>query len=503
MLKPIVPILLWTTRLSLTYTGPLSFLRLIIMLISTLTTSSSSSQRRRRRSITQIIVSTWCNLEGLFFLFSFADRYINGSSYRKQRPSHCPNFPSKRREELFQRIMNQNARTPEEGQAWLIGWFGGVGNCKYEDLRLENLREWLAWAWFDQQDCSQLTKLELLEVETTLIKIQELTGTMPPGRNSKIQVQRQSIDPWYPRTAAHPLLFYTIVGIIEHVAAPIVMRNILGFTRHVEGKIGYWYYPERNKVTGAFIDRNDVVNTTLPPILFFHGIGVGLAPYYQVMKTLMSTNRPLYIMEIPEATLSIGTSLPFFHAAPIAVLEVLNTWDQILPPNQYKFSIVGHSYGTFVAAWFLEHRRDRILNCCMCDPVSIMLHHADVCDRFLYGGMSSRAFNKGKSQKDLLMNWIVRQEPGIVLTLMRNLWWYKNTAWLEDLGVAKSGVLLGLGDEYAAVDKIVEGIQEYNAQENITEKEQISLKTYKGIPHGLFLVYRRMQLDMLDVLSRE
>ena len=101
------------------------------------------------------------------------------------------------------------------------------------------------------------------------------------------------------------------------------------------------------------------------------------------------------------------------------------------------------------------------------------------------------------------MNWIVRQEPGIVLTLMRNLWWYKNTAWLEDLGVAKSGVLLGLGDEYAAVDKIVEGIQEYNAQENIAEKEQISLKTYKGIPHGLFLVYRRMQLDMLDVLNRE
>jgi len=180
-------------------------------------------------------------------------------------------------------------------------------------------------------------------------------------------------------------------------------------------------------------------------------------------------------------------------------------------------------------AWFLEARRTRILNCCLIDPVSIMLHHADVCDRFLYGGISKRAFKIGRSQKDLLMQWLVREETGIVLTLMRNFWWYKNTAWLEDLSPIKSTVLLGLADEYAAVNKIVNGINEFN--ERLEESggesgggesesgggesgdgggkgkemknQQIILKTYRGVPHGLFLFHKRMQEDMLEALQRK
>jgi pimeloyl-ACP methyl ester carboxylesterase len=272
----------------------------------------------------------------------------------------------------------------------------------------------------------------------------------------------------------------------------------LGFERHTQGRVSYWHLAGEGH-----------------PVVFFHGIGVGLAPYYQVMRKLMTLGRPLYVAEIPEATMSIGTSMPFNHGVPISVQEVLTTWDGILL-SEKKYSIVGHSYGTFLAAWFLEARRTRILNCCMVDPVSIMLHHADVCDRFLYGGMSPRAQKIGKSQKSLFMQWLVREEAGIVLTLMRNFWWYKNTAWLEDLSPAKSVVLLGLADEYAAVDKIVGGIEEFNkgfgsagagAEEEEEEEEdegkRILLKTYKGVPHGLFLFHKRMQDDMLEALQRK
>ena len=478
MLAKLGPPLCWSTRMFLQYVGPLSFLRTLYQFFI----ASRRTTRTYRSSVRYTLFSLWLNLESFFFCMSFADRYLYGRFYRTQRPSHWPNFPAKRRKELFNRIMRQNAKTAEDGQRWLVGWFG---NCKYEDLRVENLREFLAWAWFDQKDCTNLNEAELSEVESTLSNIQKLTGVMRSGRNNDIITQRQSIDPWYNRTTAHPLLFYAGVSLVEHVASPIVMRNMLGFERRVECNVGYWYFSGEGE-----------------PILFFHGIGVGLAPYYQVMRTLMSTGRPLYVAEIPEATLSMSTSVPFYHATPISAREILQTWDQILPPDAYKFSVVGHSYGTVLAAWFLEHRRDRVLNCCMCDPVSIMLHHADVCDRFLYGGMSSRARVRGRSQKDLLMQWIVREEPGIVLTLMRNFWWYKNTAWLEDLSPAKSGVLLGLADEYAAVAKIVAGIEEYNTDVAQVEEEKIWLKTYRGIPHGLFLVHRRMQQDMLEVLQR-
>ena len=83
------------------------------------------------------------------------------------------------------------------------------------------------------------------------------------------------------------------------------------------------------------------------PILFFHGIGVGLAPYYHVMKRLMSLGRPVYAAEIPEATMSLGTSMPFNHTKPISISEILTTWDEILL-HEKKYSIVGHSYGVFV-----------------------------------------------------------------------------------------------------------------------------------------------------------
>ena len=159
-----------------------------------------------------------------------------------------------------------------------------------------------------------------------------------------------------------------------------------------------------------------------------------------------------------------------------------------------------------------------------------MLHHADVCDRFLYGGISLRASKIGRSQKDLFMQWLVREETGIVLTLMRNFWWYKNTAWLEDLSPINSTVLLGLADEYAAVHKIVNGIDEFNerllkcgggsgggsgsgsgsggssaggGKGKGVKHQKIILKTYRGVPHGLFLFHKRMQEDMLEALQRE
>jgi pimeloyl-ACP methyl ester carboxylesterase len=519
----VTPVICWLLRVSLSNLGPLSFLRLLYnkMFISLLLRfrgqKFSHSRCNSKRHFLSAILSCWLNAEGVFFIFSFLDRFLYGKSLRLDQPSHYPEFSSSRRLKLWNRI-TKNLKDQTQGQNWIKGWFG---NCSYNDLRVDNLREFFAWGWFDQIDCQQLNQEELNEVESKTQAIQDMYGPLKEGFNSNIKTQRQSIDPWFDRTTSHPLIFYVGVGFIEYVAAPIVMRYLLGFRLHQKGRQRYWYHDGGNDdcSNGGSSSRSSGDGRgSNNPIVFFHGIGVGLAPYYNVMKSLLKLSRPLYVGEIPEATMSMSTSVPFYHSKPTSIKEFLSTWDKILPKDM-KYSIVGHSYGTFISSWFLEHRKDRLINCCLVDPVSIMLHHADVCDQFLYGGISSfKAQRGGKTQKDLLMQYLVREEPGIVLTLMRNFWWYKNTTWLDDLSSCKSGVLLGTADEYIAVDKIVGGIEEFNSDIRVGNKNRneqtksdyncweqgaIWLKTYRGVPHGIFLFHKRMQNDMLKILNRQ
>ena len=345
----------WILRVGLTNLGPFSLLQSMYYLYSfffqshrsiakttttTMTTKATTNTFFKFQTLFQTLVRGWLHAEGMFFALSFADRYLNGRTIRRDRPTHWPEFPALRRKELFDRIMEQNCRhNVKEGQQWLVGWFG---NCNYYDLQVDNVREFLAWAWFDQKDTSTLNSNELIEVETTLNEMQRLTGKMKNGKNINIHVQRQSIDPWYERTTAHPLLLYASVSLMEHVAAPFVMYYSLGFQRYQQGRVHYWHHP------GNGGDLGDGTH----PILFFHGIGVGLAPYYHVMKKLMSLGRPVYVAEIPEATMSLGTSMPFHHTTPISILEILTTWDEILL-HEKKYSIVGHSYGECVEIIFI------------------------------------------------------------------------------------------------------------------------------------------------------
>ena len=114
---------------------------------------------------------------------------------------------------------------------------------------------------------------------------------------------------------------------------------------------------------------------------------------------LLSLKRPVIVPEIPEAVCTIGTSAPIFRHmtsnSPVSVQQTLQSFDEMLKharndvgadilPEEHKVSLIGHSFGTFVCSWLIEHRAHRLAHVCLVDPVSVMLHHADVCDKFLY-----------------------------------------------------------------------------------------------------------------------
>ena len=497
-------------------------------------TVATAGRLRRRAAAPSLLwrlLSLWLHCEGVFFIASLVDRLYYGLRPRSgARPPHFPRFPRERRALLLRRILDEfkspvdgnNAAaaaaelvvTPEgraRGRAWLRGWFGG---CDWSVLRRETVREFFAWAWFDCYDSRDLSAADAREVDRLVAEAQKVVGELPPGSTpaSEAVMQRQSVDPFFHRTASHPLAFYVVMSMMTRFAAPLVLRGALGFRRRRAGRINYWWHPGTGGGAGTAADEGHRC-----PILFWHGIGVGLAPYFWWLKSLLTLGRPMIVPEVPEAVLTLGSSAPFLRATsgrrPVSVDETLAAVDAMLVNHgATRFSLVGHSYGTFVSSWLIEARPECIESVVLVDPVSVMLHHADVCDKFLYNTKPC------KSQMEMLMRYAVRQEPGVVRTLMRNFWWYKNTTWVADLGNrfrGRSGLVVASEDEYAAVDLMIREVQQMNrrqrrrachgreeegAEEDLCDA--VALKVFQGARHGEVMVRQKMQDAILEMLRR-
>jgi pimeloyl-ACP methyl ester carboxylesterase len=436
----------------------------------------------------------------------------------------------------------------KKGRDWICGWFGG---CDYAQLRHGDLQEFFAWAWFDVFSYSKLDGAKRQEVDGMITKLESHLGRVAPGAASKVlKPQRQSMDPYWHNTTNHPLMFYAVFTLAVDVVAPWILVSKLGFVRRNAGRIKYYYHPgrRRSSTSGSSpIDRR--------PVLFWHGIGIGLAPYYWWLRNVLTLGRPVIVPEIPEAVCTLGSSAPLFRHLrsnrPVSVQETMEGFDEMLArvceeeqgteaedgvlgttaatsPENMRVSLIGHSFGTFVCSWLIEHRAARLAHVCLVDPVSVMLHHADVCDKFLYGKTSRLKEGTSTSkQVDELLRYFVRQEPGIVMTLMRNFWWYKNTTWLEDLvrlGPGCACVLLALNDEYCSINNIISGVEEMNrdvleeaarasekceakanggdaAQAPTEMRHTVQLCQYPDTVHGQFLGHAEMQRQVLDTIS--
>ena len=500
-------------RIALKSVGPLAAVRLVWTILGWIRRRASLSPLvwLLSGSVMSSLASLWLHAEGLFFLLSLGDRWWFGKRPRPSPPAHLPAFPKPRRDLLLSRVLRDVAKPAQKGRDWICGWFGG---CKYDQLRQGDLQEFFAWAWFDVFSYGELDDTKRREVDSMIITLESHLGKVAPGSASEfLKPQRQSMDPYWHNTTNHPLLFYAVFTVAVDVVAPWILTRKLGFTRRRAGRISYYFHPGNSSASQG--DKR--------PIFFWHGIGIGLAPYYVWLSNVLSTGRPLIVPEIPEAVCTLGSSAPLFRYLscnrPVSVMETVESFDKMLAevrefvgnevlPENFQVSLIGHSYGTFVCSWLIEHRSERLCHVCLVDPVSVMLHHADVCDKFLYGKTSRLKEGSSTSkQVDELLRYFVRQEPGIVMTLMRNFWWYKNTTWLEDLvkfGPGRVCVLLALKDEYCSIDNIISGVERMN-QDILESSEEkgyaVQLHQYPDTVHGQFLGHAKMQRQVLETIS--
>lgn len=173
-------------------------------------------------------------------------------------------------------------------------------------------------------------------------------------------------------------------------------------------------------------------STTHLPILFIHGIGIGLYPYVPFLSDINSSK------DLPSEDGSGGrigiialeihpVSFRLTHA-PLSPAVLCAEIASIL--NQHGYSrvvLATHSYGSVIATHLLAQPETApmIADMVLIDPVTILLHLPDVAYNF------TRRVPQSASEHQLW--YFASMDMGVAHSLARHFFWSENVLWKESL----------------------------------------------------------------------
>jgi pimeloyl-ACP methyl ester carboxylesterase len=204
---------------------------------------------------------------------------------------------------------------------------------------------------------------------------------------------------------------------------PLRPQTLLATHTSPAKHITYWHRPH--------------TSATKLPIVFIHGIGIGLYPYTNFLKELNSTSG----VETNDPNDQVGiiaieimpVSFRITHHA-LNREEMCAEIDQILVQHfglKQKFVLVSHSYGTVITTHLLKTPSiaKRIGPIVLIDPVSILLHLPDVAYNF------TRRVPEHANEHQLY--YFASMDMGVSHTLSRHFFWNENVLWKKDVAGRK------------------------------------------------------------------
>lgn len=232
-----------------------------------------------------------------------------------------------------------------------------------------------------------------------------------PERRKPQRFAKYSADPLL-GVATYPLGFHLMVlGLTEIPLRVLMLKR--GFERRIMGPVAYYFHP------GVNVDNDD--DSVVPiqsereggddtpdgtPIVFVHGIGLGLLPYLPLIDALLETGRSILLPEIPY----VSGFRPF--QSPNGVLSpavVCSTMTAMLASHGFlKATWMGHSYGTSWLSYMCKHARKRVAALLFLDPICFCLHVPYLTKQFVYvrpdpGTVSYMV------RTDVIVNWTIQR----------------------------------------------------------------------------------------------
>ncbi|KAK7058276.1 hypothetical protein VNI00_001907 [Paramarasmius palmivorus] len=392
------------------------------------------------------------------------------------------------REDLFNRCASVVLTSSDPFASYPMGWFSSAQGR----LKRQNVVEWLLWALYSCKPQDALLDEWKEELDEYVRRIEERLGyKLEDGYDSIVKSMRLLFDPV--GATYRPLIWYLIVGLVDVLTA--CRLYFLGFTHYSPDRpfrsifsvfpfrfftifsrnsatpfFPYWYRPHKSP------DRD--------PIVFIHGIGIGLYPYVPFIATLAREDPDVGILLVELLPISNRILLPFFgsrtHVFPIPIrqkmLDALYAVMKSLGEDWERATLVAHSYGTAIAAHDIRTRlraeahdgtlpyRDNdepaspsaepqspiFTSYLLIDPIPFLLHLPPVAYNFLYRApwrnRSSELGSQSRSLWQRLYNsynanewqlwYFASRDLEVAYTLSRRFFWDDVVLWKEDLGLA-------------------------------------------------------------------
>jgi len=315
-------------------------------------------------------------------------------------------------------FMNETQELQAIKLAVASGWFLGADP---NGVLEENHKANLAWAFFDR-DVDLLSEKELTILQKLVDMVCKWSNVpLKAGFNSNIQAVKLNHD--HVPTKYRPLVFYTLAFGMSDVLNYVLLRR-LGFEYHRTGSLYYWRFPGKSLV---------------PPIVFCHGIGIGLVPYISFIRGLLNSypGRECFLVEMRNIIMCPQSMrAPSAAEMVVCIQEMLSAWGF---GGKRAAHFIGHSFGTVVVGWMIKFSRDLVAAATLIAPCPFLLCTYDLCVNFLY--------RKPTTIREVMFEYYVSRETNLAFYLRRNFIWHRNNLWADELReIPCLVILLGLDE---------------------------------------------------------
>ncbi|KAK0470354.1 uncharacterized protein EV420DRAFT_1499974 [Desarmillaria tabescens] len=444
------------------------------------------------------LISPWISLftipEAFFYLFVFLPR----RKTLAKPASHAPQILTKdERQKLFALC----SRTVFELPRWFL--------CtNILSIKRENVVDWLLWAFFSH-DGKKADEIEQWRSEIdgfiSALEVKVLAGMkFEEGRNKNMDCMRLTFDPVV--VLHRPLIWYIIVCFVDTYTAGRFAS--LDFRHYAPKKwfqafpprpftilsraspglhLPYWYRPHRSTIKN--------------PVIFIHGIGIGLYPYIPFFRELVASDPEVGILLIEILPISMRmTSMPVLPRP--AMLDEFYAITSSL--NITRAALASHSYGTVVAGHIMRSQQategppppTKITAYCFIDPIPFLLHLPDITYNFLY--------RPPKDANEWLLWYFASRDADVGRTLARHFFWTENVLWKEDLQGENAAVVLSGEDQIVPTAKVWEYLTEQPQIEErwVKENGKLEVLYFDGADHATVFERKTACTGMIEVLQR-
>ncbi|KAJ5749504.1 hypothetical protein N7533_006532 [Penicillium manginii] len=382
-------------------------------------------------------------------------------------------------------------------------------------IKRDNVKDFIRWAFFGPACVRGQDRQNEEEIEAYTAETEKLIGRkLSPGWVN-VKGLGQLLNE--ADSSHRSLLWYTCVFLVDTIMHCKMLYNGFHFHRSILSRF-FTIFPFR-PLTILTAYRSPVRHLTYwhrqhtskkrLPVLFIHGIGIGLYPYTNFLGDL---NRKLETGASNEGEVGIIALeiMPVSFRITHPALEKDVMLCEIMEIMRYhgwsRFVLVSHSYGSIIAAHLLKSDRftQFIGPTVFIDPISFLLHLPDVAYNFI----ARRPVRANEYQ----LWYFASKDVGVAHTLARRFCWIDNIIWKEDLGIKSERnqeqgrnvtVVLSGKDLIVDAETVALYLMGSSSEARTSEKEVTQAwKNRSWIGHGLELLWYE-HLDHAQVFDSE